>query len=203
MGRWFMFFVAAFIICGFFVSITEYNSTTGYNGPDMLGVTVLRADMTASTTPGQIVTVTSTTDFPGPSGYFVAGAETCNYTTKDATHFNGVSRGVMDPTVINKPSKVIAHSSGVKIMTLRAAVINSSMGGVVMTTEGTSGEFSAMTYVKDLMLHFPKYLTWNFPCFESHAGYLVKLILLTPISAGFAITFAIALVQLVQGIFKI
>jgi hypothetical protein len=202
MGRWAIFFTAVFIICSFFSAQLEYDTVTGYYGRDAVGATKLTVALTDSATPGQTVNVTSTADFSGPTGYFKVNNEVVRYTTKNATHFLGCTRGVADPVVTNMPqaTTVVAHSVGAQVYTLAAAAVNAAVGMNVVTAEGTTGEISATAFLWNFFWHFPKYVSWNFPFLDNQAGNLMKLFMLWPLSAGFLVTVGVAMIQLAQGV---
>lgn len=132
-------------------------------------------------------------------GYVVVESEKIRYTDKTATTFTGCARG-WDNTTAD------AHSSGTKVYSPEASVINYALGFDVAATGATAGAM----YIPNVLYNFffttlPRMVLWDYSWLKSSSWLQLLRYTFMVISIGFlvyiAYTIASALGGILQNIF--
>ena len=123
------------------------------------------------------------------------GNEKIRYTGKTATTFTGATRG-WDGT------EASTHSTGEKVYSDEAQVINSALGFNIASTGSTVGALSIPTIIGNLFFHTaPKLIIWDFNFLKDGQMTYVRYLLLM-ISTGFVVTFALTVASALGGVMQ-
>ena len=111
----------------------------------------------------------------------------------------GCVRAQADPQTTVQ-SSTQAHVLGSEVATLDVKGIDSFMGYNITSAGATFGAFSAMTLLGKFFTNIPKYIEFDYPWFVG-MGQLVRYCLFA-FSMGFILSFALAVISTVFGIFS-
>ncbi len=188
-----------FSVCTFLASIAD--------GGGGLAATQLTSDIIATAI---IIPPANTTDFLSASVahplYIVINDEVIKCTSKDATHFYLTSvadRGVADPIVTTIHNPAAAHAVNTMVYTIEVNAMDTFMGYNVTTSSATFGVYEAMTFLGRMFANLPKFILWNYNFLNSGPAIMLKFLILYPLSAGFVVSFCIALVSWGMGLFRL
>ena len=113
--------------------------------------------------------------------------------------FTSVVRAQTDPQT-GQASVAAAHAAGSRLVTLDIKALDSFIGYNITSTGAVFGSLDALVLVGKFFTNIPRYILWDYPWF-SGMGSLVRFALFA-FSAGFVLSFAIALVSLGMSIFR-
>ncbi len=179
----FVFFTICFVGGTFLSGIME--------GQAEIAVTKLTSEMSVTDT---TMEVSNTQDFRD-SGYVYAKSERVSYTSRTATSFLGVSRG-LDGT------EAVVHVVGTRVKNETTNMLNNILGYNVAVTTGTFGTYAApVMYAWNFIRAIPKMVSWNYSYLEGR-WVMLKYFMLWPISAGFVISLGLIFINLAMGIFR-
>jgi len=192
-----MFFFSFVSICG--LILTTFLAGGGFAASTT--TTVISATVFAGTI--QVSDVSGFLDAdPLHPSYFQIDEEVFVYTANPnalTNTFTSVVRAQADPQTTIQ-SIAASHAAGSTVATLDIKAMDSFIGYNISSAGAVFGTFDAITLVGRFFTNIPRYILWDYPFF-SGMGNLIRYVLFA-FSAGFVLSFAIAIINTAMGIFK-
>ena len=196
MGKW-MYFLSFVAIIGFI--LTALLAGGGFAATQL----TLAIPASGAVTTIHVSDVTGFLDADALHPAYVQIDDEVFYYTNDPDplleELTGVVRAQADPQTTVQ-SSTQAHVLGSEVATLDVKGIDSFMGYNITSAGATFGAFSAMTLLGKFFTNIPKYIEFDYPWFVG-MGQLVRYCLFA-FSMGFILSFALAVISTVFGIFS-